>query len=299
MSGAVALGSMVTIGGCSLALDPGEQQCSTSEDCVSSGYKDLVCSGHVCQRSAATPDAAPTADADAGPPPDPIWGCLGHVPKPTWDSSQLLHFTLTLNYLDKSPVADATVDVCDISDVTCTGTDPRYPKGLKPDGAGNVAIAVLQGFDGFIWIRGPDVMESRFYVGQPLLQPPTIKILSLIKPKDYPLILNLAHQTVDLTRGSAIFFVADCSAHAASGVKFSSPEADDKSKLFYLVNALPLLPPGISATDVEGFGGFFNLPEGSAAVEARRASDDAFVGRSSFVVSPNSISFVYVTPSPI
>jgi hypothetical protein len=230
---------------------------------------------------------------------DPVWGCLGHVPNPTPDLTKKVTFSVALNFLDKSAVTMATVDVCSKLDLNCTGTDPSYPKGLSPDANGNVTLNLLQGFDGFVRISGPQLMDSRVFVGRPIITPPNVKAVRLMTPTDYELIVKYAGGMVDKTRGTAIVLVEDCSTNSASGVALSCATADSETQLFYLVNQVPATPPTVTSTDVDGFGGFLNLPVGPTVTKAVRAKDQAYIGESSFDVLANTISYVLVLPTPM
>ncbi len=122
--------------------------------------------------------------------------------------------------------------------------------------------------------------------------------VQLLRKADYALLAAFAGEDVDPTRGTAIVLSIDCSGESGSGVRFESPNADAASLEFYLINQAPTTPPTATATDVDGFGGFFNLPVSAAVVRAYRDSDDVYIGESSFHVLANTISYVQVAPTP-
>ncbi len=270
--------------GCSLVLASSEPQCTTAADCTARGFSGAVCTANVCVM-------APVVD--------PIWGCLGHVTAPTPDPTKKVDFSVALTFTDQSPVTEATVDICDKLDLDCTSTDPNYPKGLTPGPDGEVALSVPQGFDGFVRVAGPQVMDSRVFVGRPIITPPNVKSVRLLTPGVYNTLAMFANQMVDMTRGTAILLAVDCSGNSASDVSFTCAEADAKSQPFYLINQLPTVPPAATATDVDGFGGFFNLPVGTAVAGSFRASDQKAIGQSSFDVLANTISYVQIAPTPM
>lgn len=269
--------------GCTVLLSPGEQQCQTDKDCTARGFTDAVCTAGVCEKMAV----------------DPVWGCLGHVVEPAPDPSKKVTITEKLTHLDQSPVTMATVDVCSKLDLNCTGTDPNYPKGLAPAADGSVTFSVIQGFDGFIRVTGQDLMDSRVFVGRPVVTPPAVKSVRVIMVSEYGLLAGFAHQMVDATRGTAILYAVDCQGLAASGVTFESPSVDAKSAPFYLINQQPVMPPTATATDVDGFGGIFNMPMGNAVAQSKRAKDGVLIGESSFQVLANTISYVQIAPTPM
>jgi hypothetical protein len=272
--------------GCTVVLDPAEAQCETTADCTNRGFKGAVCTKNVCE-------AVPP------PPPDPTWGCLGHVVAPTPDPTK----TVTLKEqvilaLDKSPVAGATIDVCDKLDIDCVGMNPLDPKGLTTDANGYVTFNVAQGFDGFVRITDPTIMDSRVFVGRPILTPPNVKAIEVLRPMDYSLLATVAKQTVDMNRGTAIVLAFDCQGDSGAGVSFKCAAADSETQVFYLINMAPNTPPAATATDVDGFGGFFNLPVGAAIVESYRGGGAQYIGQSSFDVLAYTISYVLVAPTP-
>jgi hypothetical protein len=269
---------------CSALLSPGELQCESATDCADRGFASAACVDNVC--------VEPTVV-------DPKWGCLGHVVEPWPDRTKKvpLEIRLVLAF-DKSAVKTAVVDVCDKLDLQCAGTNPDYPKAVKPAADGMVKLSVVQGFDGFVRITDPTIVDTRVYVGRPLLDQPSFNEVRLLRPSDYEGIAAIAGLDVDPARGTAILAAVDCTGESVSGVRFKSPEADAKSTEFYLINQVPAKPPAAGSTDHDGFGGFFNLKPATALARAYRAKDDAFIGESSFQVLANTISFVLIRPSP-
>jgi hypothetical protein len=272
--------------GCTLLLDAGQVQCETTADCTTRGFMAASCVKNVCEEAPA-------------PPPDPTWGCLGHVVAPVPDTTEMVTLSERLVLaVEGTPVTMATVDVCDKLDVDCTATGPGFPKGLTPDANGNVTFSVFQGFDGFVRIAGPTIMDSRVYVGRPIVAPPSVKAVELLQPSDYSALANLAGQTVDMSLGTTIVLGFDCQGLAAAGVSFETPNTGTMTQQFYLINMLPEKPPTATATDVDGFGGFFNMPVGLAVVKSYRAAGDVYIGESSFAVLAYTISYVLVAPTP-
>jgi hypothetical protein len=129
--------------------------------------------------------------------------------------------------------------------------------------------------------------------------PPAVKSVRLIQMSEYSILAGTAKLTPDPTRGTAILYAVDCSGNAAAGVGFSVSTGDSMSALFYLINQFPTLPPSATATDVDGFGGDFNLPTGASIVTTDRASDKAYIGQSSFDVLANTVSYVQIAPTPM
>jgi len=270
--------------GCTVLLTPGEAQCETAKDCEGRGFAGAVCVKGVCEE-------APVVD--------PVWGCLGDVVEPVPDKTKSFEFSIGLVFAgSKAPVTTATVDICDKLDITCTGTAANFPKGLKPGPDGVLKVSLIQGFDGFVRITSPDIVDSRVYVGRPIVAPPVVKEVWLLPPSDYDVLAAAAKLTVDPARGTAILLAHDCQGLAVGGVRFESPNADADSTEFYLTNQFPTTPPAATSTDVDGYGGFFNLPTGASVARSIRDEDHASIGESSFQIFANTISYVQISPTP-
>jgi len=271
--------------GCTVLLSPGEKQCETADDCETRGFEGATCENEVCVEPIVV---------------DTVWGCLGHVEEPTPDTSQFvtLHIRLAFATDDSSLPVDTVVDVCDKLDLNCTGSNADFPKGLHPGTDGYVDLTVRQGFDGFVRIAQPTIMDSRVYVGRPIVTPPNITEIQILRPMEYEFLASIATNPADPERGTAILLANDCSGDRGGGVRFECPAADDGSQEFYLINQSPVIPPTATSTDADGFGGFFNLPPTNTIAKAYRDSDDAYIGESSFLILANTISYVLVSPTP-
>lgn len=271
---------LFAVEGCSVILTPNEAQCQSSADCEARGFAGGVCVDQVCTS-------------------DPVWGCLGHVVEPEPDPTKKVAFSISLVFaIGGAPLTTGAVDFCDKLDVTCSTMNPDYPKGVKPDADGSVNINVVQGFDGFVRITDPSIVDSRIYVGRPIVTPPKVKAIQLLRPGEPELLAKVAGKTVDPKRGTAILLAAGCHGDAVSGVRFECPNADDQSTAFYLINQSPTLPPAATETDADGFGGFFNLPVGQALARSIRADGEVYIGESSFQVLENTITYVQISPTP-
>lgn len=271
--------------GCTAVVSADEEQCESATDCEARGFAGASCVEKVCVQAAID---------------DPIWGCLGNVEEPTADPSKTVAFPIRLAFAsDGTPVPTAAViDVCDKLDIACTGNDANLPKGLSPGADGIIEIEVPEGFDGFVRVTHPEIVDSRVYVGRPIVEPPSVKEVQLFRPDEYSALTTLAGQSPDPERGTAIVLVVDCQPEAVGGVRLEIPTADADSVEFYLINQSPTIAPTATETDKDGFGGYFNLPAGSAVVRAFRAEDEAFVGESGFQILANTLSYVQVAPTP-
>lgn len=290
--GVASIAAVLGLGACSIALAPGEPQCETDADCAERGFEGASCVDQVCTGEGVGGGGA------TGP-----FACLGNVVEPAPDTSKTIQFTFQLAYAtDSVPLTSGDVDVCDKLDVDCAGASTGdYPKNLTPDSTGNISLTVHQGFDGFVRVTAPNTMDSRIYVGRPVIDPPKVKQVQLLRPSEYAALIGIAQLMPDPTRGTAIFLGLDCAGDPGSSVRFETPAADASSKEFYLINQQPALPPDATATDKDGFGGFYNLKPSATVVRAylkASGADDTYIGESSFSVLADTISYVQVGPTP-
>jgi hypothetical protein len=295
---AIAGSAVFLLSACSVVLEPSEDQCQNADDCKARGYATAQCVGNVC--------VDPNAGGGGQGGGDPIWGCVGNVIEPTPDTSKMVTIEFKLLFAtDEKPLTGGTVDVCDKLDITCMNMSAEFPKGLTPAVDGSLSINVKQGFDGFVRVTSPDIVDSRIYVGRPVIEPPKVKSVQLLRPMEYSVLANLAQDEVDPTRGTAILLAVDCNGDAGGGIKFKSPNVlmnDETVTEFYLVNQSPV--PTAKKTDKDGFGGFFNMKVGSTVAQSYLAgatdgpADDVFVGESSFQILANTISYVQIAPTP-
>jgi hypothetical protein len=267
--------------GCTLLLDPGQVQCEKTADCAGHGLATPSCVNNVCAEA-----------------PDPVWGCLGNVVEPVPDPTKMVTLTEQLVLAaGGSPVTMVTVDVCKKEDVMCATPSPA---GLVPDANGFVTFSVPQGFQGFVRISGqPTIVESEVYVGRPIFTQPSVKSIELLTPADYSALAALAGQMVNTALGTSIVLGFDCQGLAAAGISFETTNTiPGTTQQFYLIDMLPEKVPTATATDGDGFGGFFNMPTGPALVKSYRAAGDVYIGESSFAVKADTIAYVLVSPTP-
>jgi len=268
--------------GCNLVVAGDEVQCASDADCATRGFQNAACVEQVC------------VSADG---PQTVWGCLDNLVTETPDPTNTVSFDIDLVYAVGGAVSMSTViDVCDKLDPGCTGSG--LPKGLNPNGNGTVRVEVPEGFDGFVKIEGPDLVDSRVYVGRPLFGPPSVEEIQLFAPVEFSALANSEGIDPDPTRGTAIVLGIDCRGDGAAGLRFDATNTDDDTTAFYLVNQQPVTPPSVTSTDGDGFGGYFNMPVGAAVVQAIRAEDDRYIGESSFQILAETISYVLVSPTP-
>ena len=134
---------------CNVVVSPGKQQCERASDCTVRGFEGAVCEAGVCLE-------------------DPAWRCLGDVqttePDPLASVQVVIRLVHATDGLPPGP--GTTVDVCEVGDPECMSIDPRFPKGSAPGDDGTVTLLVPESFEGFVRVRGADIVESRVYLGR-------------------------------------------------------------------------------------------------------------------------------------
>lgn len=233
----------------------------------------------------------------AGGDPDPLWGCLGQIAEPTPDPRQSVDLTLQLWFATSAsdPVTSGIVDVCAIDDITCEGTDPDLPTGLSLDGEGRVTVTVAEGFDGYLRVGDPEIIDSRFYVGKPIVESGELQF-SLFRPNEFETLTEAAGISLNPARGVAMIMALDCQSNPATGVRYEFSDLGPEGTPFYFNDALP--DPTRTVTNEDGGGGACNLPPGAMSVSSYLDEDGAFIGAANLHIRANTISYLQLGPTP-
>jgi hypothetical protein len=278
--------------GCSLAFDFGEVQCDEAADCAERGFEGATCQANVCvQNSDGGGGTTGPGGGGEGGAPDPSWACLGGFmpPEPKEDVTHEFQFELAT----EGGVAPEglTVRLCALLDVNC-----ETPiETLTTDAAGQTELTVAPSFEGFMEVESDETIPSLAFLGTLVTLPPSKQVIRLIRPNEFAALVTAAGQVYDMTDGVAVVLTQNCDDARALGVKISSSDIDDDTVQFYFNGSLP--DPQSTQTDDQGAAGFLNLPPGLVTVEARRASNDEFIGIVSFRSKAGHLTYVPVRPT--
>jgi hypothetical protein len=208
------------------------------------------------------------------------WYCVGHY-SPAAQTNNMTWMTLSLHDLEKpsTPIEGATVNVCAAEQgLPC---DSQWDAGVGEGGLVTVQVpgpsaTSHYGPTGFVQIQGNGI-DQLYYWAFPLSEPTVSISVPVASQADLQAIASLLSVPIDTNRGVVGFVLVDCDLRGSSGVQMTITPSDSETKIFYLVNGIPTL--SVSATDISGIGGAFNVPPGLVTITATPAA----IGRPSTV----------------
>jgi hypothetical protein len=261
---------------CSVLIDKDRVQCTTDMDCRARGpeFAGAVCSDSTCH-------------------PDPIWGCLGSVifPKPAPGT-----YTINIHVRDLvngGPIAGVTGRLCERPDTTCAAP---LSGDMPSNQAGDVVLMVRSGFDGYVELKAPGRMPGLYFIYPPMDADREVPLVPLIEETLVEQLALLNMKTLVPGRGHVLLGTYDCRHIPAEAITLSSPDADEQTANFYVLNNLPKI--GAPATDASGRGGFINMKGGIVAITANVAADNRKIATLSLLVRPGMMTFTSIVPSP-
>lgn len=189
-------------------------------------------------------------------------------------------------------MANVAARLCRKLDVDCV--DPVI-SGLSSDGNGRLTMRAPGGFDGYAELSSPGSMSGMYFFYPPLSGDRALPGIPVVSEATLQRFAGLAGVQF-LAERSVIFLGAhDCSDKPASGVSFSSADADEATVPFYLVQKVPTA--SASATDAEGRGGLINVRIGAVTVDGQ-LSDGETVAKVSLFTRQNEVTYTSVAPGP-
>jgi hypothetical protein len=301
----LGVGSLVfsAFAGCSLSVNADAAQCQSNADCTARGsaFADSVCLENIC-----TYECKKTSECTQRG--DEFWNteCRNHACAPSKDwgcvvadaevvpvaSRPATSFALTLPVTDMltgAPVPGVTARVCHLRDLDCNA-----PLGadIISDKDGLLALTLAGNFDGYVQIQGKERVTG-LYFPPPLTRDRADTAVALAKAVDL-LPFGQLVGGFEADRGTVMVQVVDCAGIPAEGVSFESNDADSRASAWYSENSLPV---GTKATDVTGFGGYFNMPSGIASIRATVAGGEHVVGTVGLVIRPGALSYGRFVPT--
>ena len=225
------------------------------------------------------------------------YACLGKVTWPERNASKQLTIRID-DFVDRKPIAGATVKVCDVADAACA--NPRATTTTAMDGTAMIQLTQIKGgLDGYVEISGPMLATTLSFVRDP--EPNKIFAISPLpifgfRQSSINLIAASGGLTFDPNRGSVVFTAWQCVTTPAPGLKVSADKADGMSTTFYLAGGVPSTKA--DRTDRNGTGGVINIPPGPVAITTTLAATGAAHGKFTGVVRAGALTAVDIFPTP-
>lgn len=301
---------------CTLLMDPGREQCSTTRDCVARGaaFAQSVCTDSLCQEAVVDP-----------------WRCLDD-PMPVAPTTATVHASIRVCDSLRGcslVLRGLTAKLCAKLDAGCT--NPIRADVPNINGVFEFdAPTGLSGFDGYLQISAPpepctdrDVFGGASdtvcallpgcdpaapdercaippysptlqFFNPPIVADAELPTLQIVSTASSLGIAQAAGVVYDPAQGSLLVTAQDCDGAGAAGLTFSIDDhPSNTGQSLYLENNIPT--PARRQTDATGIGLFIGLPEGFFNVVARDGKGTR-VGSVGVYVAASSNSYTNLAP---
>jgi hypothetical protein len=266
---------------CSVIVDSGRQQCSTTADCQKRGgvFAKALCSNSVCVT-------------------DPKWGCVGSVVWPMVPpvaSPEKVTAKISLsNLLTGDVIAGAKARVCGKLDPAC---DLPLQTDVVSDAEGVLTLQLNKFFEGYLEIKFPEMVDTMYYFNPPLDSDRVIPFIPLVPFSAFTVFGEQLKMKPLLDRGTVIGLTYDCQGTSAEGIELSTDGADEFTTSFYMVQGSPRIDA--TQTDKSGQGGVANVPVGARLISGRRSENGEVIGIVSVQTRALWITYTSMLPTPL
>lgn len=282
---AATTSATVAVAGCSLIVDPTDEQCSTDDDCASLSAAGASCVEGMCRLGTGVP---------AGP-----WGCLGHISWPGADPNVPIQSAYNFQKLTgRVPIEGLQVLVCRPFDLTCA--EP-FSTAIT-DANGFTILNMYKGFNGHVFVPVqeiyPGMMPVLVFAAPPAkstTEAPGDVVIA--QSNELNLIAGLAGSTAVPGYGHVTFTTLDCEGTRAANVVVELEPKSAESTTFYVAdNGLPT--DALDATSSEAEGGILNVPPGTVNLTAT-SKDHGVILRTAILVVADAITGVGIAPGEL
>jgi len=278
-------------------------ECTNDQDCDRRGIINGLCSGGVCY------PAAPQCSADRecekrGPEfvggrclgmqcrPNPRWRC--EPPPRAVDGETRTIDVPVIDALSLAAMANVRIVACDKRDLTCerpvtsaaTGRDGHLHMTLPTNFAGYLQQTQEAGYMPALYFLPLSIPDDGVLDGFPLLR----------SGLAFDGLAASVGSRVDRTRGHMMLIAEDCQRKPLGGVKFTSPQQDATSVVYYVQDNLPSV--SAMATFDAGQGGFLNFPTGIASLTMTHVKAGLVLNSVSLLVRAGFITVAFMPPQP-
>jgi hypothetical protein len=275
-----AMAALSTVS-CSVLVDAGREQCSTTLDCKQRGapFARSICSNEVCIT-------------------DPVWGCVGSVvwptPPPVASPEKVTAKLALSNLLTQNIVVGANARICGKLDPKC---DSPIQSDILSDGEGVLSVQLNKFFDGYLEITFPGMVNTLYFFHPPVDADRNIPFIPIV-PFDALAVFGAELKMMPRPdRGTVIGLSYDCQGNGAEGIELSADEGDEYTAPFYMSEGFPSL--AATKTDKSGQGGIANVPLGPRRIFGRLADTGELIGTVSVQTRALSISYTSMLPTPL
>ncbi len=260
--------------GCSVLVDSGRVQCSTTADCRAKGaeFEGSVCVDSLCQA-------------------DPKWECVGK-PRPAADGAGPFATPFTIQHLvSQAPLKEIKARLCRKLDVECTDA---IGEEAVTDSQGKVTLMAPSGFDGYARFESPSTSNLLYFFNPPVTRAQPDVQLSIGGPEVIMLLAKQAKVDQAADRGVILIGARDCEGNIAPGVTLVATVQDDIATPFYSEQGLP--SGTATQTDSAGYGGLLNAGAGSITFTGIVAATGFEFGHVTVLSQAQSLTYGSVVP---
>jgi hypothetical protein len=260
--------------GCSVLVDSGRVQCSTTDDCRARGkdFESAVCIASLCQ-------------------PDPKWGCVGEQrPAAAGDGPFAAHFKIQ-DLLTMAPLPGIRGRLCRRLDVECS---EAIGDEAVTNAAGNVTLLAPLGFDGYARFESDGTANLLYFFNPPVTSEQPEAQLSIGPPAVMTLLALQAGVEQEAERGVLLISARDCNGAIAPGVTLQANVKDTQATPFYSEQGLP--SGSATQTDSAGYGGLLNARPGSITFSGIVAATGYVFGHVTLLAQPQTLTYGSVVP---
>ncbi|HEU4404730.1 MAG TPA: hypothetical protein VFS43_05505 [Polyangiaceae bacterium] len=276
-------------GGCSFALEVGDDQCETDRDCVARGAPSELsaCDGGVCR----TP-----AGVD--------FSCLGRLrEEPTLEPVEAVQ-RLFLHDLNNVALPGVPVQLCAVGDIECTQPIDRR----ETDAGGRVEFRVETNYRVYFQYWAPGILPAVLHSdaayrreGSTLVVEPLAAGVTDYDAFGLPLdvvatLASAVGETLAPDRGSAFVRVLGCEPGAPSaGVSVEAEAGADGARVYYDRGGTPV---AADATNASGLAFLLNLPPGLVTIRAKVRRTGQALGERTVIIRAATMTALTLGPTP-
>jgi hypothetical protein len=260
-----------------MMVDSNRSQCNSDLDCMTgpSALAAGICVEGLCEAQAE-------------------WGCAPVLGATTLTAAESVEVVLPVIDLSPRPAgATAQASLCRKYDVSCDA--PTLT--MTVDASDELLLLVEPGFDGYLSVRGDDLVPTLYFLSPPLASGERLPALTLLSPGLLEALALEMQVPLLPERGLGLFTIQDCSGQVSAGLAFDALPADANTVPFYDVDGLPTA--SASSTGRTGSGGFMNAPAGPLSVTARLESGALPVAAASVLIRPGFVSHGRLLPAGV
>ncbi|MEY2929447.1 MAG: hypothetical protein RL033_196 [Pseudomonadota bacterium] len=219
------------------------------------------------------------------------WSCLGAPPTatPGVSGSGNVRYAVLVRSLSGLPINNLVVRSCETADLSCA-SPLSEGRGISPEGLAELEVPI--GFAGFLELEMDAHVPTLVYMRRPVLHD-MVELRPILPIPEAALaqLSGLLNIEILPELGILTLSALDCRGERSPGASFSNNLG---GRNFYFIAGLPNLMS--ASTDIQGLGGFVNVPQRLVEVSASVAADGRLIDTRTLYPRPGWIVAVALAP---